>query len=497
MSIPASLTFRRELTAYYSGQQNYNLLAYDGDQEVGLLQYTVFRDVPSISWIETPLRKRAGVATALVCELQRLHAGIEIQLGMLTQDGAALRASLATAVEPVPGALAQVNALERVEAKLADLSFCADQLHSLNAFDEGPLQAAAARQWISTVSEPWNSLHEQQHDLESNQPASLTRTLVLPAGSVASTDRDRDHLTVALPTHKDIIGAESHRMESLAIDLLAALECVPSARRQEVLGQALEQSASSQEALTTDDLLSLAEALPAPFERALPLVAHLMHGPDQRRVIRLAVRLLGEQCLPLVRGANPAVTADALLRELPASGVKATAAIIVAGLGKDFTLQDVVNAPGLRSAETFDTMARAITAALGDTRWLSEDNGFGATPAAVAIASFGADTPLPTLLQLSPACLHARIEPTGTTPGPHATAQGPSPLEWVTRFGREESLPPLLLSGAYSDEDIERAIACDIDGKGHGALVQAFQAARRASELLASPAQATRLQALL
>jgi hypothetical protein len=65
----------------------------DGNR-AGTIHYSIYDNVPRISLVSVPERRRLGVATALLHVLQDEHPGIEIEWGYQTEDGSALYGSI-------------------------------------------------------------------------------------------------------------------------------------------------------------------------------------------------------------------------------------------------------------------------------------------------------------------------------------------------------------------------------------------------------------------
>lgn len=95
------LRFVDELTGYHSGQHDCILWAYVGDERVGYVKYSVYNDRPAVHYINTAANwRRKGIAKQLLLQLQSKYPHQEIELGMLTDDGAALADSLKYREEP-------------------------------------------------------------------------------------------------------------------------------------------------------------------------------------------------------------------------------------------------------------------------------------------------------------------------------------------------------------------------------------------------------------
>jgi len=83
--------FRNDHVDHHHGQDDYVLWALDGDEKLGLLAYSFFRDDIHINMVKTREDlKRQGVGRALFMELIRLWPDAAIHPGLQTPEGAAL-----------------------------------------------------------------------------------------------------------------------------------------------------------------------------------------------------------------------------------------------------------------------------------------------------------------------------------------------------------------------------------------------------------------------
>lgn len=144
-----AVTFLDEVTDAYCGQTNHVLSALVDKDRVGALQYTVFRGVPSISMIDVPAScRRQGFGQALVKELQRQFPETEIEWGMLTQEGDALRRSLTFI--PVPTEYA--SSFDALAATRETLKLLSEKQRA------GTITAAEIA--------GWNDHHDKESELE-------------------------------------------------------------------------------------------------------------------------------------------------------------------------------------------------------------------------------------------------------------------------------------------------------------------------------------------
>lgn len=142
--------FTTELTAAQDGQTNHTLTAVLPDGKSGTLEYAVYQGRPSISMISVPeSSRRHGIGTSLVQELQRQFPDTEIEWGMMTADGAALRDSLAFRTVDTEFA-GKFQALDQVRARLAEI----EALHN------------AGQQLNESDLAGWNDLLDLEFDLE-------------------------------------------------------------------------------------------------------------------------------------------------------------------------------------------------------------------------------------------------------------------------------------------------------------------------------------------
>lgn len=86
-----SLDFENNHNDHSYGQDDYELVAYSDGVVVGYITYSVTDKTPSVKMLEVGNDwKRKGIGTQLLKKLQSYYPNTEIDLGMLTDDGAAL-----------------------------------------------------------------------------------------------------------------------------------------------------------------------------------------------------------------------------------------------------------------------------------------------------------------------------------------------------------------------------------------------------------------------
>lgn len=89
------LTFYDETVGAHHGQTDAMLIAYEGDNPVGGIDYVVYEGDVHISHVEVKeSHRRRGVAAQLFRELSRLHPDARIHGGYLSEEGAAFAEGL-------------------------------------------------------------------------------------------------------------------------------------------------------------------------------------------------------------------------------------------------------------------------------------------------------------------------------------------------------------------------------------------------------------------
>ncbi|MBA3622934.1 MAG: GNAT family N-acetyltransferase [Methylibium sp.] len=152
--------YRTESRDGPSGQSNLTLRAMAGGQEVGRVDFSVMDGEPAIEMVEVPEEhRRKGIGTALVRELQSQYPDTPIKWGMLTDDGAKLKAALPTTTkknESLAKAQRQLNAAEKERAALEQRHAAFESIES-----PSPEQTQDHRRWMDSVVERWNELHDE------------------------------------------------------------------------------------------------------------------------------------------------------------------------------------------------------------------------------------------------------------------------------------------------------------------------------------------------
>jgi hypothetical protein len=101
--LKAGLEFKEESESdsLYRDQSDNVLNAYEGGTQVGYVSYSVYQGEVFIKLLKVfDQFKRKGYGTALMKKLQSLYPGVEINLGMLSPEGAKLIPTLETELHP-------------------------------------------------------------------------------------------------------------------------------------------------------------------------------------------------------------------------------------------------------------------------------------------------------------------------------------------------------------------------------------------------------------
>lgn len=107
--------YLEEVTGSHHGQLDVRMQAVIDELTVGVLEYSVFEDVPHIAMVEVlEAYRRQGIATGMIQKLQSQYPNTEIAWGMLTDDGAAFKAAVTYTVAN--------ERFERVSDDLEDIS---------------------------------------------------------------------------------------------------------------------------------------------------------------------------------------------------------------------------------------------------------------------------------------------------------------------------------------------------------------------------------------
>ncbi len=131
----------------HHGQTDERLYVMDEGKLLAYLDYSVYQGEPSIKMIKS-MDPRKGYARALVLALQAEYPETEIDWGMLTDDGAALKHSLRFKEIVDPVMKGKSDLLTRVKAKLADL------------------EAKASADTVRDFGDLWNRLYDMERRLE-------------------------------------------------------------------------------------------------------------------------------------------------------------------------------------------------------------------------------------------------------------------------------------------------------------------------------------------
>ena len=148
------------VTDYYSGQMNCHMSYVENDEELGYIDYSVYNDVPYINYIKvSPEYRRQGIATKLLKELQRQFPNTEIDWGMTTKDGTALKNKITTRVENRT-ATKVINALQNEQKKLEEIENVLNQLYDKEELTE------EEEKLLSKYGKEWDKVYKKVRSLE-------------------------------------------------------------------------------------------------------------------------------------------------------------------------------------------------------------------------------------------------------------------------------------------------------------------------------------------
>ncbi len=150
------VTISRVHVDYRFGQHDFILVAKLDDQVAGTLEYAEFEGQVNVHMINV-MRRREGVGTALVVELQRLYPDVEIDFGIVTPEGEKLLKALEWNVVENP----EKKRLE-AEWKLLDTTL-RDYARRADAVLDMPDEVKKA--FIEEVSD-WNELSDRADEIQ-------------------------------------------------------------------------------------------------------------------------------------------------------------------------------------------------------------------------------------------------------------------------------------------------------------------------------------------
>ncbi len=158
------ITMNDEVVGSHSGQTDLRLNAKNEKGEtIGHIDYTDFRGEIHIKYIEVlPAYRRQGVGTKLMKELQKGYPNVEINTGMLTEEGSQLYNSLQKQTiknEPYEDYLKEK---EEKSKRLAIVEKQLDEFYSAKEIDESRQPEFLA------LGDEWNKLYDRISDIDIN-----------------------------------------------------------------------------------------------------------------------------------------------------------------------------------------------------------------------------------------------------------------------------------------------------------------------------------------
>lgn len=250
---PISLS--HEVTDSYSGQTNAVITATRDGATAGTLEYSVFNGIPEISMVRVDEgSRRMGVGSELVRELQRMFPDQEIRWGMMTDEGSALRESLAKTTQDIPEIKAKQADLAAAVAERDQLLRKADEFQAI----ENP--TPQQRQEAMAAIEPINALHDKIDGLERELSAApTTKTLI---DTAPREPRQRTAGRSETAPQNDLPLTDRPTLEPIGSKAAKAAEEEAGAVDQARLKQILEENPDMQVKLPgSDETVSMQEAL--------------------------------------------------------------------------------------------------------------------------------------------------------------------------------------------------------------------------------------------
>lgn len=207
-----SMQFKDEMTGSGYGQSDHSLLAIGDDGAVvGKVDYSVFDGRPSINMIEVPAEfRRKSIGSELVKQLQRKFPDSEIEWGMMTEDGAALRKSLRTVAVETENAKLFSELKKAIEERDRLISE-AEEFRKI----KNPSAQQKEAHWKNV--EPLNDLHDKIYDLEKELDGqSPTKSIIDTGVDSATTDAklqppevENPSMTIPDETGKPVLAADA------------------------------------------------------------------------------------------------------------------------------------------------------------------------------------------------------------------------------------------------------------------------------------------------
>jgi GNAT superfamily N-acetyltransferase len=153
-----NIKFTEELTAAYSGQKNFRLSARINGEEIGYLEYSLFRDEVYINYIYVDKRFRSkSIGKKLVLFLQSQYPKTEIDWGMLTGQGVKLQSSLKGKLYIDKERIKKTKSLQREKQELE-----AEEKALVKKLETQTL----SRQQIEKIGDRLDRIADRQYEIE-------------------------------------------------------------------------------------------------------------------------------------------------------------------------------------------------------------------------------------------------------------------------------------------------------------------------------------------
>lgn len=153
------IAFNIEVTGHHSGQTDLRLVASQAGQVVGTIDFVDYQGTCSVSMIHVDSAfRRKGVGSAMLRRLQQEYPDTDLDLGMLTGDGAAL-------INAVPKTTTENPKVKELESELAEVT------EKLNSYEEAANQIRRGateeeRNAFYNKVADWNELSDRKEQIE-------------------------------------------------------------------------------------------------------------------------------------------------------------------------------------------------------------------------------------------------------------------------------------------------------------------------------------------
>lgn len=157
------LVSKVEARGFHNGQEDLTLKFFVGRDVIGWIDYVLFDGEVSVQMIHVePQYRRKGFGTEMLRNLQHRYPDTELDLGILTDDGAALIGSMKSREEPNGNISALLAERSALETKIASYHAAHDEL--MTHVGEPGFDALRDK-FIEDVAD-WNDCHDRIAEID-------------------------------------------------------------------------------------------------------------------------------------------------------------------------------------------------------------------------------------------------------------------------------------------------------------------------------------------